>query len=407
MINKIHVIGITVSGDPLTEENRRLIAQADVLVGGRRHLSLVSAQQGRKIPITADVGSVLAEIDRCFSEDLRVVVLATGDPLLFGIGNTLIDHFGQEAVAVEPGISAPQVALSRLGMKTHQAVTLSRHGARHDDLRGLLDHAVGIILTSHGSGVGQVAREVTTRFPWTKTWRGHVCQCLGTPQETIDTLPLARIAETNQFKEPNLLVVENPNPIPLPGITAEFGRPDEVFIHKHGLITHPEVRAITLSKLRLPAAEVLWDVGAGSGAVGIEAGLLNPYAQVFAVEKNGERIKHITANIEQQGAQNVTPIHGDALAVCSALPCPNRVFIGGGGASLPALLDLCHERLLENGIMVVNTITIESFETVHHFARGRQKEVQCMTVQISRMQPLASYHAMKTENPITIFEIKK
>lgn len=406
-VKKIQVIGLHVDGEPLVDDRKRLILEADVAVGGSRQLDLIPFFAGRKISIRAEIESVLTDISHCLSKNLRVVVLATGDPLLFGIGNTLIRHFGKEVVTIHPAVSAVQVALTRLGFNTSQAVILSRHGNRTDDLRRLLHCAIGVILTSHGSSVADIADEIIAIFPHARNWNAHLCQCLGMREEKIQNMPLAALCNVKTFQTPNLLVVENPHPILPDAPPANFGRTDDAFVHDQGMITHPEVRAITLSKLSLGNAEVLWDVGAGSGAVGIEAALLNPYARVFAVEKNADRYGHILANKENHQAHNLFPLHEDALTACASLPAPNRVFIGGGGAALMDLLDLCYGRLLAGGIMVINTIAVESFDLVHRFSKKIKKDVSCMTVQVSRLQPLATYHAFKPENPITLFEITK
>ncbi|MFH2043565.1 MAG: precorrin-6y C5,15-methyltransferase (decarboxylating) subunit CbiE [Pseudomonadota bacterium] len=404
---KIRVIGLNITGEPLSLKKRQYIKNADVLIGGKRQIEQALFFNGKTILITKDIDSLIDEIKQCIKKNLNIVVLATGDPLLFGIGNTLIQHFGIDSVEIYPGISAAQVALSRLGLKTDEAVIISRHGTHTDDLLRLLNHNTGVILTSNTYSPYEIIQELITSSPQTKKWTGHVCQCLGTKDEIIQSGQLQQLCSFNTFRVPNILVVQNPDPAASIRISAEFGLPDDAYEHDANMITHSEIRAITLSKLKLGNAEILWDVGAGSGSVGIESALLNPYARVFCIEKNTERIENITANAKKHKVNNIFVIEGQALEECLTLPAPDRVFIGGGGEDLPDLLSLCYQRLSNEGIMVVNTVTIESFEVVRTFFKQINKEIECISIQISRLHTIAKYHTLKPENPITLFGIKK
>ncbi|MDY6824599.1 MAG: precorrin-6y C5,15-methyltransferase (decarboxylating) subunit CbiE [Thermodesulfobacteriota bacterium] len=404
---KIDIVGMDVTGEPLSEGKRRLIHNADVVIGGRNHLSSVSFFQGRTVCLSGDLSSLITDIEHYRKENMRIVVLASGDPLMFGIGNTLINHFGIAAVVIHPGISAVQAALSRLGLKPQDTVVLSRHGTHDDDLRRLIHYRTGVILTSHGQSPGEVIREMVETIPQAGKWQGYVCQCLGMPEETIASGMLQQICAADAFLTPNLLVVENPHPVIPLLASSDFGRPDDAYVHEGGLITHPEVRAVTFSKLRPGHGEILWDVGAGSGAVGIEAAHMNPYLTVYAIEKNEKRCGHIRANMQRHNVNNLSVVRGEALAVCPSLPNPDRVFIGGGGEQLADLLELCYERLSENGVMVINTVTVEAFETVRHFLKRIRKASDVIALQISRQQELAKYHVFKPDNPITIFDIRK
>jgi precorrin-6Y C5,15-methyltransferase (decarboxylating) len=404
---KIDVIGLDVIDAPLSEKKHRLITNADVVIGGMRHLESVKFFNGRTICITGDIRSLIDEIHQCMEKQLHIVVLATGDPLLFGIGNTLIDHFGINAVTIHPGISTVQAALSRLGLKTHETVILSRHGNHDDDLHKILHHHIGVILTFHAHSPVEIIHEIMEKYPQTEQWQGHVCQCLGMANEIIQSGDLKTLSVVKTFQAPNLLVVENPHPISPIQRCGKFGRPDDVYEHDDNMITHPEIRAIVLSKLRLDGAGTVWDVGAGSGSVGIEAAQINPYLKIFSIEKNAERYEHIAANAKKHKTYNLYPVRGNASEVCLSLPAPDRVFIGGGGEDLSDLLALCYKRLSEGGVMVVNTVTIESLDIVRHYFRKVQKEIEAVSVQVSRMQQLSTYHIFKPENPITIFGIKK
>jgi len=404
-VKPILVLGLPVTGASLPPEHERLVTEADLLVGGTRHLRRFPGFQGEKVPIRGDIEEILNAIGEAQAAGKGVVVLATGDPLWFGIGTTLLRRFGKEAVTIIPAVASPQVALARLGLSMDKAVVLSRHKESKASLELLSHFPVGVILTSGEDGPSRIAEDLARKIRGAEKWESSVCQCLGTPEERIDTAPLSRLIGQT-YRVPNLLVVRNPEPVD-PAATADFGRPDDAFAHQKGLITHPEVRAVVLSKLRLARARVMWDVGAGSGAVGIEAACLNPGLSVHAVEKNPERIKQIAANRETFRVRNLSLHAGNMIEILPALPPPDRVFIGGGGKDLSDFLPSLYEALVPGGIVVATTITLESFEILSRFLQERSPDAEVLQLQVTRMTPLAGYHKMTPDNPITLFTFRK
>ena len=166
------------------------------------------------------------------------------------------------------------------------------------------------------------------------------------------------------------------------------------------MITHPEVRAIVLSKLRLPASGVLWDLGAGSGSVGIEAAELVPELKVHAVEKNPERFAELAENIRRSGGNAFTAHCADATSLLDTLPAPDRVFIGGGGDALPALLTKSFEQLRPSGRLVATAVLVESVAVLATVLAPYRQEL--LTVNVSRAAALGEHHCFKAENPITV-----
>ncbi|MFQ5646070.1 MAG: precorrin-6y C5,15-methyltransferase (decarboxylating) subunit CbiE [bacterium] len=403
-LKKILVIGMNVIGEPVSRENRQRIMAADVLAGGKRHLEKFSGFAGKTIEVCNNIKSLLSELEQKLEKGQSLAVVTTGDPLLFGLGNTLINCFGAERVEVVPGLSAPQAAAARLGLPMDGTLILSRHAKKKDDLNRLRYFPRGVVLTENGAGPGQVIKELLKKIPEAEKWRGAVCQRLGMPGEEISRGELTLLAE-KLYPATNLLVVENPSPEKMISGGVNFGRPDEAFDHSANLLTHAEVRSVTLSRLELAEAGVMWDVGAGSGSVGVEAALLNPRLSVFAIEKNPRMVEHILKNIGKLKASGVKVKQGNALEVCPGLPRPDRVFVGGGGRDLEKILDICCEALKSQGIMVINTVTLDSAEQVRGFAGARK--ISAVTVQVSRMKDLAGYGLMAPENPVTIFKVRK
>lgn len=407
MKNKIKVIGLDTSTQKISSEKKERILFSDVLAGGKRHLEIFKDFKGIKVSITSDIPGLVNDIKQYMKEGLSISVLASGDPLLFGIGNRLIKEFGIDAVEITPGISAVQAALSLLALKTDNTLVINRHASQKESLDRVCYHNTSFILTSEKQTPGDVINELIERYPWSAEWRGHICECLGMEDEQIKSGSLNELAEIVSFNTPNLLVLENPEPLMPSRVSSCFGRPDDSFEHDANMITHPEVRAVTLSKLRLSNNKVMWDIGAGSGSVGIEAALLDPLLKVYCIEKNEERVARIITNKENHSVHNLFPVHGNALEICPSLPPPDRVFFGGGGNDLYALMVASYQALREYGVMVINTVTLEAFDAARSFCMSEAKEFDFVEIQVSRQHSLSGYHMLKPENPVTIFTVKK
>ncbi len=403
---KIRIIGLGVTGDGVSKSDYKYILGADVLVAGKRQLAAFPGFKGEKIYITKNLKQTLSQLRLYFEKGLKIVVLGSGDPLLFGIGSTLIDFFGADFVEVVPAVSSPQAALALLGLPGNNSLVLSRHGQKLDDLSGIMYFSSTVILTDDGAAPSLVIKEILRILPEAKDWEGAVCQSLGMPEELIEKGKLSSLTNRD-YHQKNLLVVKNPNPKELKLPEPVFGRDNACFVHSRGLITHPEVRAVSLSKLGLQSAKTMWDMGAGSGSVGIEAALLAPMLLVFSVEKNDARVGDIKQNIKRLKAFNVNVKHGNALDFCDELPQPDRVFIGGGGKDLSELLLSCYDKLRPGGLIVVNTVTVDSFGTVNAFARENKVPLEAVSIQVSRMSEFSGYRLMRPENNVTVFRIKK
>lgn len=185
-----------------------------------------------------------------------------------------------------------------------------------------------------------------------------------------------------------------------------LGLEDDVFEHENGLITSQEVRAIALSKLRLPPKGVLWDLGAGSGSVGLEAAALQPGLSICAVEKSLGRVESIKKNARILGVVNHRAIHGNAVEELSMLPKPNRIFIGGGGKDITTLMEKGFDALEIGGVMVVSALLIETLNAVLQWHPEFRTDV--CSIDIASEKPLAGkYHYLKNQNRITLISFRK
>jgi len=232
----------------------------------------------------------------------------------------------------------------------------------------------------------------------------YVCERLGYKDETIIEGSPEEIAVMT-FAHPNVVIItQNRNN----GQTSEprLGLRESEIEHSKGLITKDEVRAVTLHKMRLPQRGVFWDIGAGSGSVSIEAARLCPGLKVIAIEKNNDRAETIRANTVQFNTRNVEIVTGGAPDVLGDLPAPDRVFIGGSGGSLGAILSRVNERMT-SGIVVVNAATIDTLNEAMTSLGGNAFEIEISEVSVSRSKMISGKRHMSALNPVFIVKGEK
>ena len=225
---------------------------------------------------------------------------------------------------------------------------------------------------------------------------------LGQDAERITWMSLAE-AQEREFSPMNLVVV-----VPEPGEASprrpqlHLGLPEAALAHQAGLITKAEVRAVVLAKLKLLPGQVLWDVGAGCGSVGLEASLLVPGGKIFAVERHPERAAQIAANRDHYGVDNLEVVCGRAPECLADLPDPHRVFVGGGGPEVGAIIQEAVRRLAPEGRVVVTAALLETLEAARTALEQAGWEVEVVQLQVSRSHPLAGGTALQALNPVWI-----
>ena len=199
----------------------------------------------------------------------------------------------------------------------------------------------------------------------------------------------------------NVVVVRKKGETPTPR-GALIGLPDSAYAHKNGMITKAEVRAVSLAKLALSPNGVLWDIGAGSGSLSLEAASLMPRGRVYAVEKDSGMVEFIRQNMASYGSRNITLVQGEAPEALAGLPAPDRVFIGGSGGSIRGILDASDRALKPGGRIVVNSVLLETMTEATAFLTERGYNPEVCTVNISRTADLAGRRMFKAENPVFI-----
>jgi precorrin-6Y C5,15-methyltransferase (decarboxylating) len=405
----VTVVGIGDDGCVgLSARGRNAIAAAQVLVGGERHLAFVPEFTGERIVVKGAMAAVLERVAAA-AEDANVCVLASGDPLFFGIGAAIVARIGAAHVEIIPQPSSMQLAFARAGLRWEDAAIVSVHGR---PLTGVVARlrarAKAALLTDDERSPARIAAHLVAHGD--AGWRAWVCERLGGPGERVRAFAsLEALAAVTDVDPLNVLLLERSDPDWRPPPAIPF-LPEEDFakrVPKLGLITKREIRLLSLAAMSLAPDATVWDIGAGSGSVAIEAGLLAPHGQVFAVEVDPECVAMARDNARAHGADNVTVVAGRAPDALADLPDPDAVFVGGSKGSMAAIVDVALARLRPRGRLVVNAITLDNAAEVYQALRGRGLTPEVTLVQVSRAAPLASYLRYEALNPIQIFTVTR
>ncbi len=394
----VAVVGITDQGPTsLMPVALSLVAEAQVLCGGERHLAFFPEHPAERVVIKRDVSTL---VERLRWETRPTVVLASGDPSCYGIGPLLTDRLGSNRVSILPNVGAVQLAFARLGVAWHDAAILSAHGR---PLNSILPAALiarkAAILTDALSTPAAIARALLAADD--EDAQTDVFEHLGGETERHVSGRLSELVD-QEFAPLNIMIVRRdqpPRPWPL-------GLPEGAFAHRSGMITKAEVRAVTLAALRLHERAVLWDIGAGCGSVSIEAAALLRNGRVCAVERDAEQLAHLEANRGRFGAGNVCVVAGEAPQALLDLPDPDAVFIGGSGGHLKEILDASARRLRPGGRVVLNLVALEHVAQTNEWARDQAWRFSASHVSISRSVATAGLTRMEALNPVFVITLQ-
>lgn len=385
---KIHVIGIGDDGlDGVTAAARRQIEQAALLVGSERTLGLVPASKAVRVPLGAKLDAVVERLASFAGGP--AVVLVSGDPLFYGISRYLAERIGKDRFEVLPHVSSMQLAFARVKESWDEAylTDLANHPLEPVLERVRSAEKVGLF-TSEVAPPSRVAGELLRKG--IDYFTAYVCENLGSPDERVTQGELKEIA-AQDFSPLNVMIlIRKPN-VPDRAVEAIghrlFGNPDELFLQsrpKKGLLTPAEVRTMGLAELDLGPRSIVWDVGAGSGAVAVEAALVADQGTTYAIEMEPEDHALIVANAERFGVRNLVPILGRAPEAWATLPAPDAVFVGGLGRECARLVEQVLERLKPGGRIVVNSGSIENVADIHAALHGRTGNVKVWMVNLAR-----------------------
>jgi precorrin-6Y C5,15-methyltransferase (decarboxylating) len=406
---KVHIIGVSDAGlDLLPESSRALLRAATLLVGGERHLEFVPGGNAEKRVLKANLKEMALRLEQELSKPAgRAVVLASGDPLFYGIARYLIKNLGADRVEVRPYLSSMQLAFARAGLSWEDAQFLSVHGRPMENLIGASPEAAKLGIFTDKDNTPSRCAEYLVSMGWPADSLAWVCENLEGSDERISASTLGGL-NGRSFGELNVLIVQRQS-APDPHEAYAFGLPDESFAQRkpeRGLITKSEIRAISLSKMRVFPGACVWDIGAATGSVAIEAARLSGRGRVWAVEKNAEDCANIEENVARFHTPQVKVLQGlapEALAQIPEADHPDSVFIGGSSGKMSDILDACRLRLRPGGSLVLNTVTLENQGEALRWFKESGMEWNFIQVQVSRRKPILDLNRFDALNPITIF----
>lgn len=395
----LSVVGIGEDGlDGLTAAARMVIGSAEILVGGERHLAMIPVRESQK-RIAWAPSHLLAQADSIRDyKPRRTCVLASGDPMWFGIGATLSKRLPNEQITVIPHAGAFSLAAARLCWPLDAVDCLSLHGRPLDQLAPFLAPGARLLLlTENGAAPAKIAAHLKQRgFGDAEL---TVLEHLGGAQDNILTgtaagWPHATCADLN-----TMAVKINDGP----GLTRLAGLDDDLYLHD-GNITKREIRAVTLSRLAPRPGELLWDVGAGSGSISIEWLRSDRRNHAIAIENKESRRSMIAQNAIAMGVPQLDIREGSVPEALAGLAAPDAIFIGGGVTS-DGVIETCWAALKPGGRLVANVVTLEGEAVLVQARQSYGGDMARLSVQ--RAEPVGRFHGWHAMMPITQWSVTK
>lgn len=400
---KVYIIGVAPGGaSSLLPEAHRLVHKAEIVFGGKRLLDMFPSLGGQKIVIKNNLDKT-ADLIKANLGHKRMVVLASGDPDFYGIARYLTGKMGKDAFEIIPNVSAMQLAFARIKESWDDAILTSVHSRPIEDIIDMVrsSHKIGIF-TDDKHTPGKIAGVLEEHGIDNR--RAYVCQDLGSEQENIVATDLYSLKRA-EFSPLNVLILireaqEAGGNVPTQQL---LGIPDEKFHRlEEGLITKMEVRAVSLARLCLAEKSIVWDIGAGSGGVSIEASLLASKGSVFAIEKNSEAVAVIGENFRRFDRHNIKVIQALAPEHLEELPDPTAVFIGGSGGRMGEILRVTCGRLRPGGRIVINAATLETLHAAVEGLKANEFAVEVTLVNVAHSKDILNLTRLEALNPVFV-----
>jgi precorrin-6Y C5,15-methyltransferase (decarboxylating) len=390
----VTVVGIGADGWPgLTEAAREALRGAAVVAGSSRQLGLLPGLGARRVPLPSPL---LEHLDDLVRDNPGLCVLASGDPMLNGVGATLARRLGRGRLRIVPAVSSVALACARLGWPEQEVRVVSLVARPPETIVAALQPGARLLVLCRDGGTPVLAARLLTGAGWGASELA-VLEQLGGPAERVSAARLASELTTGGFGDLCVLAV---TARPGPGVRAISrvpGLPDDVY-ESDGQLTRRELRALALAGLAPGPGQLLWDVGAGSGSIGIEWMRADPLACAVAVEARPDRAARAARNATALGVPGLQVVTGAAPAALAGLPAPDAVFVGGG-LSAAGVLEACWQRLHPGGRLVAHAVTVESEAVLH---RWQQAEGGLLVrVAVSYAEPLGGFTAWRPALPVT------
>lgn len=385
---KIHIIGIGDDGaDGITSRAKTLIDEAQLLIGPPFILKLFDGQSSECWDAGDDIEALANRLNS--AEHQKVVILTAGDPLFYGTARYLCDRLGKDRFEVLPHVSTMQLAFARVKETWNEAylTNLATHSLTHVINKIRNAERVGVFTASHATPADLANALLDAGIDY---FTAYVCENLGAPDERVTSGELSEFTEV-KFGELNVMILVRKPDVPDRPRQMEgrriFGNPDDLFLQskpKRGLLTNSETRVIALAELDLGPTSIVWDIGAGSGSVALEAAQLAPEGHVFAVEMDTDDFELIRQNADRFRLHNVTPVLGRAPEAWEDLPIPDAIFVGGTGRQAATIVEQAIGRLKSGGRIVVDMASIENLQAVQAVMRRATGDVNILMINVSR-----------------------
>jgi precorrin-6B C5,15-methyltransferase / cobalt-precorrin-6B C5,C15-methyltransferase len=396
---QITVVGIGAEGwRSLTEDARDALTGATAIAGSPRQLALLPELAARRVPLPSPL---MANLDELVRQNPGLCILASGDPTLHGIGATLTRRLGAAAVRILPGVSSVALACARLGWPQQDITVVSLVSHQPETTLAAMQPGARLIVLCRDRQTPPAVARVLTDHGWGAS-ELIVLEQLGGPAERVGQPQRAAELSADAVEDLCVLAIAaRPGPGAVAGRTA--GLPDSAY-ETDGQITRRELRALALAVLRPGPGQLLWDVGAGSGSIGIEWMRADPLARAVAIEARPDRADRASRNAAALGVPGLQVITGMAPATFAGLPDPDAVFIGGG-LTADGVLQTCWQRLRPGGRLVAHAVTIESETMLHGWQQEHGGEL--VKVAVSYREPLGSFSAWRPALPVTQWQVTR
>lgn len=375
---------------------RALIDQAEIIVGGERHLAMLPADSRERLVWSTPIAASLRQIEQRRGQ--AVCVLASGDPMCYGIGVTLLRQTPITEMTIIPAPSAFSLACARLGWSLTAVEILSLCGRDPALLHAVLYRGAKLLILSADGNTPAVVAKYLSQAGFGQS-QITVLERMGGPQEQMieGTAANWQAQDLQDLSDLNTIAVNCVADAQTPIFSRLAGLPDAAY-HHDGQLTKQEVRAITLAALAPQPGQLLWDVGAGCGSIAIEWMRSHPRCRATAIEREPTRLRLITDNAAALGTPNLQIIGASAPEALQNLPIPDAIFVGGG-LTTDGLFSTCWEALRPGGRFVANAVTVESEQKLLEWQA--QLGGTLTRIVIQRAEPVGNFLGWKALAPVT------
>ncbi len=376
-LNRINIIGINPC-KRFSDNELYCINNSDVIFSGRRNINLLNNIDKNKIEIM-DINKFLIQLNEYFNDNKKITVIASGDPLFYGIGKLIIDNFDKRFIDIIPNIGTLQIAMAKIKEEYNDIKVISLHGR---PIKGLAQkircHNKIFLFTDKINSPSNIAKYLLDFN--LNNFTAYVFENLGYKNEKIGKYNINDLINM-EFSDLNAILLKKykDNTISLD---------DNNFIKKNNNITKKEIRNIDISEMDIKNNSTIWDIGSGTGSISIEASFSNKDGKIYSIEKDVESYNNIIKNMKGFST-DLEVINGEAPAILyNITDDPDIVFIGGSSSKIESIIEYSHKRLKSNGIIIVNTTTIENMVKAYNKMKKLDMYVNIKQINVSRSRDI-------------------